>query len=233
MKFHLRFVFLTAIVCKNLQLHAQGTRLLRQPTINTATVAFIYGGYVWVVNKNGGDAKRITSTAAVEQDPHFSPDGKSIAFSSNRSGIFAVYTVAAEGGVPSRLTWYPADAFARGWTPDGKNILYASSRESAPTGYARLWTVSTNGGPSTMLPAPFAYDGTISADQKNLVLDRVSRWDVEWRHYRGGQNTPLRIMDLKTLAEKEIPANSSMDKYPNWIGNDVYFLSDRDFIMNV
>lgn len=233
MKFTLTGFITILIVLFSNQLNAQGTRLLRQPSINQDLIAFVYGADIWVVNKNGGDARRITSTSAVEQDPHFSPDGKTIAFSSNRSGIFAVYIVPTEGGVPTRLTWYPAASYARGWTPDGKNILYASMRETAPTTYARLWTVPAKGGPSTLLPAPFAYDGAISEDQKNIVIDRVTRWDVEWRHYRGGQNTPIRIMNLKTLEEKEIPSKSTMDKFPNWIGNDIYFLSDRNFTMNV
>ena len=226
-------ILLLFVLAFTIQTKSQGTRLLRQPSISNTTIAFIYGGDIWVVNKNGGDAKRITSTAAVEEDPHFSPDGKTIAFTSNRSGIDAVYTVSAEGGVPTRLTWFPSSSFARGWSPDGKKILYASYRETAPTGYCRLWTVPASGGPSTLLAAPFAYDGAFSTDNKNIVIDRVSRWDVEWRHYRGGQNTPLRIMDLNSLSEKEIPSNSTMDKYPNWIGNDIYFLSDRNFIMNV
>src|ERR1700761_8540481 len=110
---------------------AQGTRLLRQPTLSSSQVAFAYGGDIWVADKNGGEARRITSTAATESDPHFSPDGKWIAFTSNRSGTTAVYVVAAEGGNPTRLTWYPAPTAARGWTPDGKRVLYASARETA------------------------------------------------------------------------------------------------------
>jgi tricorn protease len=226
-------VMLLILVAACSSTDAQGTRLLREPNISNSSIAFVYGGDIWTVNNTGGDAKRITSTAAVEEDPHFSPDGKSIAFTSNRSGIDAVYVVSAEGGIPTRLTWFPATAAARGWSPDGKKVLYASSRETAPTGYFRLWTVAASGGPSTLIAAPFAYDGAYSADSKKLVIDRVTRWDVEWRHYRGGQNTPIRIMDLNSLSEKEIPSNSSMDQYPNWVGDEIYFLSDRNFIMNV
>jgi tricorn protease len=212
---------------------SQGTRLLRQPSLSATQVAFAHGGDIWIADKKGGEAKRITSTPAIEQDPHFSPDGKWIAFTSNRSGMSQVYMVSAEGGIPTRLTWYPASSYARGWSPDGKNILYASSRETAPTSYNRLWTVAVSGGPSTLLPAPWGFDGAYSPDGKKLVIDRVSRWDVEWRHYRGGQNTPIQIMDMNTLSEQSIPCNSTMDLHPLWLGNDVYFLSDRDFIMNV
>lgn len=207
--------------------------MLRQPSLSSTQIAFEYGGDIWVVDKNGGEARRITSTAAVESDAHFSPDGKWIAFTSNRSGTAAVYVVPAEGGSPSRLTWYPAGTGARGWTPDGKRVLYASARETAPVNYNRLWSVPAAGGTSVLLPAPWGFDGSLSPDGKKIVVDRVSRWDVEFRHYRGGQNTPLRILDLASLAETEIPGERTMDIHPVWQGDEVFFLSDRDFIMNV
>ncbi|MBC7873965.1 MAG: PD40 domain-containing protein [Ferruginibacter sp.] len=215
------------------QVYAQGTRLLRQPDISASQIVFEYGGDIWVTEKNGAEARRLTSTAAVEGNPRFSPDGQWITFNSNRSGIQQVYVVPAQGGTPKRLTWYPAPSFPRGWTPDGKQVLYASSRESAPTGYNRLWTVPVNGGPSNLIPAPWGFDGNYSPDGNKLIIDRVSRWDAEWRHYRGGQNTALQVLDLKTLAEKPIPAEGSMDIHPFWMNTEIFFLSDRDFIMNV
>ena len=214
-------------------LYAQGTRLLRQPAISATSIAFEYGGDIWVTEKNGGNARRITSTAAVEGNPHFSPDGNTIAFNSNRSGIPAVYTVPSEGGTPTRLSWYPSASFPRGWSPDGKQILYASGRETAPTQFNRLWTVSVKGGPATSTPAPWAFEGKYSPDGTKMVIDRVSRWDGEWRHYRGGQNTALQVLDLKTLAEQAIPNEGSMDIHPIWLNDEIFFLSDRDFIMNV
>src|SRR3984957_2677040 len=196
-------------------IEAQGTRLLRQPSLSATQLAFEYGGDIWVVGKQGGEAVRITSTPAVESDPHFSPDGKWIAFTSDRSGSPQVYVVSAEGGIPRQLTWFPAAAGARGWTPDGKRVLYSSTRETAPAGYGRLWSVAVAGGPSMMLPAPMGFDGSYSPEGKKIIVDRVARWDVEWRHYRGGQNTPLRVMDLTTLEEQEIPSpDRSMDIRP-------------------
>jgi tricorn protease len=237
MKGNIFLYYSMLIIClltgMNLKSTAQGTRLLRQPNISATQVCFEYGGDIWVADKQGGDARRITSTAAVESDPHFSPDGDFIAFTSNRSGIAAVYVVPATGGIPIRLTWYPAASYARGWTPDGKHIIYASVRETAPVGYCRLWTVPAAGGASFLLPAPWGYDASFAADGKRIVLDRVTRWDVEWRHYRGGQNTALQVLDLKQLSEKNIPNERSMDLHPFWMGNTIYFLSDRDFIMNI
>ena len=215
------------------QLYAQGTRLLRQPAISATQIAFEYGGDIWVTPLSGGEARRITSTPAVESNPHFSPDGQWLAFSSNRSGIAQVYVVSSNGGEPKRLTWYPSASIPRAWTPDGKAILYASSRETAPVDFNRLWTVPVNGGPSVLLPAPWGFDGNYSPDGSQLTIDRVSRWDAEWRHYRGGQNTPLQVINLTTLAEQSIPTEGSMDIHPLWMNDEIYFLSDRDFIMNV
>ena len=99
---------------------AQGTRLLRQPTLSATHIAFEYGGDLWVVGRSGGEARRLTSTPAAESNPYFSPDGKWIAFTSERTGSPSVYVVSADGGDARRLTWNPASTEARGWTPDGK-----------------------------------------------------------------------------------------------------------------
>ncbi|PAP76157.1 S41 family peptidase [Rubrivirga marina] len=212
---------------------AQETLLLRQPTLSATHVAFAHGGDLWIADRAGGDARRLTSTPAVESGPHFSPDGEWVAFTSDRSGVPAVYVVPAAGGDPTRLTWYPEPSEARGWTPDGARVLYASSRETAPVGFNRLWTVSPDGGPSELLPAPWGNDGAYSPDGQRVIVDRVTRWDEEWRAYRGGQNTPLTILDLGSLAETRLPNERTTDVHPVWLGDTVYFLSDRDWTMNV
>ena len=129
---------------------AAQTRLLRQPSVSAREIVFTYASDVWIVERSGGTARRLTSTPAVEQSPTFSPDGQWVAFTSNRSGVPQVYVVSREGGDPQRLTWYPAGSIVRGWTPDGNAILDASGREAAPTNYMRLWTVPRTGGPSTL-----------------------------------------------------------------------------------
>ncbi|MCC6772115.1 MAG: PD40 domain-containing protein [Gemmatimonadaceae bacterium] len=212
---------------------AQEARLLRQPSPSATEIAFEYGADIWVVHRTGGTARRITSTPAVESDPHFSPDGQWVAFTSDRAGVPAVYVVSARGGEPLRLTWYPVEATVRGWTTDGRGVLYASSRATAPTGFNRLWTVARTGGPSTLVVNAWGNDGAYSPDGRRMVVDRMTRWDVEWRSYRGGQNTPLRILDLGTLDEVRIPNERSMDIAPVWIGNKVFFISDRDWASNI
>ncbi len=214
-------------------LAAQGTRLLRQPTVSSAQIAFEYGSDLWIVDKAGGEARRLTSTPAVEADPQFSPDGRWISFTSNRSGNRDVYVMATEGGDPRRLTWHPGADDARGWSPDGKLVLFASNRNTAPTGFNRLWTVPVDGGIEQLVPAPMAVRGAWSPDGKRLVYDRVSRWDIEFRNYRGGQNTPITILDLASLDEVRLPNERTSDTQPVWVGQTIYFLSDRDYAVNV
>jgi tricorn protease len=212
----------------------EATRLLRQPSLGEAHIVFAHGGDLWLVGRAGGEARRLTSTPAVESDPHISPDGQWLAYTSNVSGMTAVYVMPIGGGEPRRLTWYPAPSHARGWTPDGARVLYASNRETAPTPYDRLWTVSREGGPSTLLPAPRGHRGAFSPDGSRMVVDRISRWDEEWRNYRGGQNTALTLLDLNDLGELRLPNDDrTTDVQPVWLGSTVYFLSDRDLAMNV
>lgn len=180
---------LTALILFTLQTtYAQGTRLLRQPSVSATQVAFVYGADLWVADLNGQNVLRLTSTAAVETDPHFSPDGKWIAFTSNRSGSASVYIVSAKGGDAKRLTFHPSPSAARGWSNDGKHVLYASEQQTAPSTYMRLWTVPVAGGPSTLIAKQWGFDGSYASDAKRIVVDKMDRWDVEWRAYRGGQN---------------------------------------------
>ena len=212
---------------------AQGTRLLRQPTISTTHIAFTYGADVWIAELDNPKAVRITSTSAVETNPRLSPDGKWIAFSSNRSGNTDVYIVSINGGEPTRLTWHPSPSLVQGWTLDGKSVLYASSRDTAPSRFNRLWTVSVERGPSTKLTSQWATSGSYSPDGQQMIIDRMRRWDSEWRAYRGGQNTPLIILNLNDLSEKLLPNESTTDTQPLWMGDLIYFLSDRDWTTNI
>ncbi|MBX2871289.1 MAG: PDZ domain-containing protein [Saprospiraceae bacterium] len=228
------WVLCLALLCLPIFGQSQGTRLLRQPTISQNKIAFTYASDIWISDIAGGKATRLTSTAAIESNPTFSPDGKWIAFTSNRAGSSSVYVVSSEGGMPKRLSYYPAAATVRTWTPDGKHIVYASRRESAPGNFNRLWKVSPEGGPSEMLPAPWANDGSFHASGNQIAIDRMRRWDVEWRAYRGGQNTPLVILNLNDLTEEKIPNDQrTTDVQPIWMGDKVYFLSDRDWVSNI
>ena len=210
------------------------TRLLRQPTVSASRIAFAYANNIWTVERAGGAARRLTTFQGQTLNPRFSPDGKWIAFSAEYAGNLDVYVVPAEGGEPKRLTWHPGSDTVQGWTHDGSAVVFASARAtSAPTAAPRFWTVSAAGGVETPMALPRAYQGRISADGTKVAYRVNNSWDDERRNYRGGQNRPIWIVDLKTWDLVTPPWTDSKDIEPVWVGESVYFLSDRDGVSNV
>jgi tricorn protease len=220
---------------------AQGTRLLRHPTVSRDSVAFEYAGDLWVVPRNGGQARRLTSTQGVELDPYFSPDGSKIAFTSTVAGNTDVYVVPTSGGDPKRLTYHPATDRARGWTPDGRRVIFSSGADTAPQqSYVRLWTVSVDGGFPEALPMPRAFSASYSPDSRRLAYEEFPTvffpdWleTSFWRHYRGGRTHPILLMNLSDNSVEKLPWDNSNDSSPMWLGNTIYFLSDRNFVTNL
>jgi tricorn protease len=212
---------------------AQGTRLLREPTISASQIAFAYGNDLWVVGRTGGDARRLTSFPGTETSPFFSPDGKTIAFTASYGGNEDVWVIASDGGEPRRLTWHPGGDEVRGWTPDGTRIVFATTRDAAPGGQPRLWTVPVAGGTETPLPMQSAVEASFSPDGKRIAYQHIVRWQRHWRNYRGGQALPIWILDLADYKLAKIPGPVSNNDSPVWLGNTIYFLSDRDLAMNV
>jgi tricorn protease len=214
--------------------NGEPTRLLRSPAISATRIAFAYANNIWVVERAGGTARRLTSFQGQTTNPHFSPDGQTIAFTGTYAGNSDVYTVPADGGEPRRLTWHPGGDAVQGWMPDGKSIVFASSRATwAPSGAPRFWTVPADGGVEQPLPLPRAYQGKISPDGSKVAYRMNTSWDEERRNYRGGQNRPVWIVDLKTFDLVSPPWTDSHDKDPVWVGETVYFLSDRDGVHNI
>jgi len=220
---------------------AQGTRLLRHPTVSRDSVAFEYAGDIWIVSRSGGEARRLTSTPGAEIDPYFSPDGSLIAYTATVAGNTDVYVVPTAGGDPKRLTYHPGLDRARGWTPDGKRVIFASVRDSSPQqAYFQLWTVSIDGGFPERLPMPRAFNASYSADARRIAYDEITLAFVPdwyeasmWRHYRGGRTHPVQVMNLADYSVEKLPWTNSNDSLPMWIGNTIYFLSDRNFTTNL
>jgi tricorn protease len=211
-----------------------GTRLLRTPSVSAQHIAFAYANNIWVVERGGGAARRLTSFQGQTQNPKLSPDGSLIAFSAEYAGNTDVYTVAVQGGQPQRLTWHPSPDVVQGWTPDGKSVMFASPRATwAPSAAPRFWTVPVTGGVETPMPMPRAYQGKLSADGQRVAYRMPSSWDEERRNYRGGQNKPIWILDLNSFALDSTPFVNSKEMDPVWVGASVYFLSDRDGVSNV
>ena len=213
---------------------AESTRLLRSPSVSATHIAFAYANNVWVVGREGGQARRLTSFQGQTMNPHFSPDGKWIAFSGEYGGNTDVYVIPALGGEPKRLTWHPAPDVVQGWTPDGKSILFTSTRATAaPSAAPRFWTVPFEGGNEEPMALPRGYQGKISPDGKHIAYRMNNSWDEERRNYRGGQNRPAWIVDLATYDLTTPPWTDSKDMDPAWVGDSVYFISDRDGVANV
>ena len=220
---------------------AQGTRLLRHPTVSRDSIAFEYAGDLWIVGRGGGQARRLTSTPGAEIDPYFSPDGSQIAFTSTVAGNTDVYVVPSAGGNPKRLTYHPGVDRARGWTTDGQRVIFASGRTSAPQqAYFRLWTVGLDGGLPDPMPMPRAFSGVYSPDGRRIAYDEITTAFIPawyeasmWRHYRGGRTHPVQVINLNDNSVEKLPWNNSNDTLPMWIGNTIYFLSDRNYTTNV
>ena len=210
------------------------TRLLRTPSVSATHVAFAYANNVWVVERAGGTARRLTSFPGETTNPELSPDGRLVAFSAQYGGNTDVYVVPVEGGEPRRLTWHPGPDVVQGWTPDGAAVLFASGRATdAPTAAPRFHTVARDGGVPQPLPMPRAFQGKLSPDGRRVAYRMPTSWDEERRNYRGGQNKPIWILDLATLAVESPPWTDSKELDPVWVGDQVLFLSDRDGVQNV
>jgi tricorn protease len=240
MKIRTVFFSLLLAIAMPVAVAAQGTRLLRHPTVSRELVAFAYAGDLWLVSRDGGQARRLTSTPGAEMDPYFSPDGSQIAFSATVAGNIDVYVVQTRGGDAKRLTYHPGPDRVCGWTPDGRRVVFGSGRISAPTPYFRLWTIGLDGGLPEALPMPRAFSGAYSPDGSRIAHEEFSTAFVPawheasyWRNYRGGRTHPIRVMTLADHSIEKLPWTNSNDTDPMWIGNTIYFLSDRNHMVNL
>ncbi|MDQ3666714.1 MAG: S41 family peptidase [Acidobacteriota bacterium] len=219
------------------------TKLLRFPDIHGDRVVFTYAGDLWTASTTGGSAIRLTAHPGVEVFAKFSPDGKWIAFTGQYDGDEQVYVIPAGGGVPRQLTFYPArgplaprwgyDNQVYGWTRDGQRILFRSQRDSWALPIARLYSVSAEGGPSEALPMPTAGSGDFSPDTAQIVYSPQSRDFRSEKRYGGGQANSLHIFDLKSYANRQISEGPRASRDPMWIGDTIYFNSDRDGRFNL
>ena len=216
------------------RLPADDTLLLRMPTVSAGAIAFVYAGDLWIVPRTGGEARQLTSAPGLETNPRFSPDGRWIAFSANYSGNADVYVVPAEGGQPRRLTWHPEPDLVQGWTPDGKRVVFASSRGFIED-FNRLYSVPLEGGLEEPLPMPTGERLSYGPDAARIAYVPVRRtWHEQtWRRYRGGQQPWIWLFDVRTREVEAVPHDTAGEDWPMWIGDVVYFLSDRDGTMNL
>jgi len=224
---------------------AQEARLMRFPAVHGNQVVFTYAGDLYTVPLNGGVARKLTSHIGYEMFARFSPDGKTIAFTGQYDGNTEVFTIPAEGGTPKRLTYTATlsrddisdrmgpNNIVMTWTPDGKNIVYRSRKQSYNDFVGSLFMVPVDGGMSRELPLTGGGFCSYSPDGKQLAFNWVFREFRTWKYYKGGMADDIRIFDFDTKQITNITNTNTQEIFPMWIGNKIFFLSDRDRTMNL
>jgi len=201
--------------------------LFRQPALSRAQIVFHYAGDLWIVGREGGEARRLTSGPGQEGYPFFSPDGNWIAFTGEYDGNVDIFLVPAAGGVPRRLTYHPGPDSVAGWTRDGKRVLLRSPRQSY-TFFGRLFTLPLDGVFPEELALPMAEEAAFSPDGAQIAYVPLARAFSTWKRYRGGRTTAVWIARLSDSSIEKIPRDNSNDFNPMWIDHRIYFLSDRN-----
>ncbi len=220
-----------------------GTKLLRFPDVWHDRIVFTYAGDLWTVGTHGGTAVRLTASPGLELFAKFSPDGQRIAFTGQYGGDEQVYVMPSGGGVPRQLTFYPApgpladrwgyDNQVYGWTPAGDAVLFRSARDGYMLIDSRLYTVPSGGGAATALPMPVSGAGHFSPDGKRIVYSPLWRDFRSEKRYEGGWANDLYIFDLTHPAVVQVTKDPRTDRDPMWIGNAIYFNSDRSGVFNL
>ncbi|WP_113651504.1 S41 family peptidase [Pedobacter namyangjuensis] len=212
------------------------TLLLRQPTVSNNNIAFVYGGDIWVANRDGSNPRRLTVNPAVEQSPIFSPNGKMIAFTGNYDGNNDVYVIPVEGGAPKRITYHPSGDLVKGWLNDNE-LYFTATRDYNYALSPRMHRIKLDGTDEKALPMPEATQGSPSADQRYWAYikntDPTDRSNVAFKRYRGGGMPQIWIFDTQTKNTEIITTGSANNVKPQWVGNKVYFLSDRELTLNL
>ena len=214
------------------QQSTDGPLLIGRVAVNQTHIAFTYSGKIWLVERTGGVAKRLTKTNDEEGMPVFSPDGRRIAFSKSNGNDWDVFIAAADGsGEPARVTMMPEDDFVTAWSPDGREVIFETTRDEETL--TRLYKTSADRlALATALPLHQSYSGSISPDGTRIVYNpRTGAGD--WRYYRGGYAATLWITDLKTGALEKLSTGTYNDRNPVWVADRIFFVSDRTGIFNL
>lgn len=232
----LGFLAAALFACTPLQAQSERPLLMQGPTLNASHIVFAYGGELWRVSREGGAAVQLTAGPGQKSNPHFSPDGRWIAFTAQYDGNLNVYLMSAEGGEARQLTFGRGPGTVEGWTPDGKSVLFRSSLKSYSIRFEQLYTISTEGGPTHEVPLPMGYEGSYSPDGKHLAYTPLPREifflgddlvHAFWSHYHGGLAPQVWIANLADSDTVKVPHDNASDFNPMWVGDKIYFLSAR------
>jgi tricorn protease len=223
----LTVVLMTVVFAHGALADAPRPYLFQHPSVSATRIAFAWAGQIWSVPREGGAAQRLVAGSGRLSDPLFSPDGSMVAFSGDYDGNVDVYVVPSSGGQPRRLTWHPGDDTVLAWTPDGKRVAFRSPRQSVRDPQ-QMYTVAIEGGPASEVPLPRVEEASYSPDGSHVAYQPNFQWQPAWKGYRGGQTRTVWLADLADSSIVRIPQeNNSNDANPMWVGDRVYFLSDR------
>lgn len=206
--------------------------LMRFPDVHENTVVFVYGEDIWSVPAEGGVATRLTIHDGEERFPKFSPDGTMIAFTGEYDGNTDVYVMNVHGGNITRVTYHPYYDEVVGWHPIKNKIIFRSSRNSFSYFY-RLFLISPDGTDLEELILHEATQGSFSPDAKKIAYNKVSRENRTWKRYQGGTAQEIYLYDFQTNQERNLTNFEGTDRIPMWIGDKIYFSSDRDLVLNI
>jgi tricorn protease len=208
-------------------------KLARHPDYHNGQIVFSYLGDLWKVNEDGSNPQRLTVHNARDVHPRFSPDGKLIAFSSNRDGNYDVFVMPAEGGKPKQLTFHAAGDTVVGWSRDGKRVIFSSARGRVFPGIPSLYDVPVDGGLEQPLPTDWGWTASYSPDGRKLAFNRHPL-PYTRKHYRGSYAADLWVMDLASKSFRRLVDDTLTDAlrpnnfWPMYGNGFVYFVSDRD-----
>ena len=204
-------------------------RLVGAPSLSPdgQTIVFDYAGDIWRVPAGGGRARPLTSHPADDSRPLYSPDGKSIAFTSNRDGEFAVYRTNSRGDGTRRLSFHSEGYRLQDWYPDGEHLLTTGSRDHHWRRPERLIRLSANQREKELVLADaYASDASISSDGRRVLFVREGeRW---WRKgYYGPRSAQIWMLDLETAAFRLVLSETYDCRWPRWIGDENAFVFTR------
>lgn len=219
--------FLLVIFISSFSLSANEGRLMSYPDIYKDKIVFTYENDLWLVNSSGGTATRLTSFPGNEFSAKFSPDGKYIAFTGGYDGSYNVYVIPSSGGEPVRVTYVPSGAQSIAWTPDGKRIVFRSYWENYIMRDPNLYFVDKDGSAPERLPIDRGTLCSFNTDGTKMLYNRKGNEEYYWKRYKGGQHTDIWMYDFKENKFTPISDYVGKNAYPMWIGNNMYFVSDR------